>query len=71
MKKMFIGLALVATTATTGVTGCAYGGIAMNAAGDKVAVARNDGFLFGMLRKVFICQASAQGVSQCQSTEAP
>lgn len=63
-------LSLVLLTAALG-SGCGYGGIAMNAAGDKVAIARNDGFLFGALRKVFVCKASDNGVTQCAESEAP
>ncbi len=68
VKNRILGLAFVVGTM---LSGCAYGGIAMNAAGDKVAVARNDVFLFGLLRKVIICKASDQGVSNCSSSEAP
>jgi hypothetical protein len=38
---------------------------------DKVVIARNDGFLFGALRKVFVCKVTDAGVSACQSADSP
>jgi hypothetical protein len=64
MKKI-IGLVLLGIT----MAGCAYGGVA--ASGDKAVIARNDGFLFGILRKVFVCKISDAGVAACQSNESP
>ena len=49
--------------------GCAYGGIAT--AGDKVVVTRNDGLLFGLLRAVYVCDVTPQGVANCSTAEAP
>jgi hypothetical protein len=68
MKK---ALAIVlAVTALTGVVaGCAYSGV--GASGDKAVVARNDLFLYGILRKVFVCKVSDSGLQSCQSSEAP
>ncbi|MBN2493387.1 MAG: hypothetical protein JXR96_02250 [Deltaproteobacteria bacterium] len=49
--------------------GCAYGDVA--AVGDKVVMTRNDMFLFGALRKVFVCKVHDGGLSDCQTNEAP
>lgn len=50
--------------------GCSYGGIA--AVGkDKVVVVRNDMFLFGALRKAFVCKPTRKGLARCASHESP
>ncbi|MBN2493388.1 MAG: hypothetical protein JXR96_02255 [Deltaproteobacteria bacterium] len=49
--------------------GCAYGPIA--AVGDKVVITRQDSFLFGALRKAFVCKVADSGVSDCQTNESP
>ena len=67
MKKTIFALVLCATAA--GLSGCAYGGI--GAVGDKAVVTRNDGFLFGILRKVFVCKVTDTGLTSCQSADAP
>jgi hypothetical protein len=54
---------------TLAMTGCMYGGIA--ASGDSVVITRNDMFLAGLLRKVFVCQVTPGGVTQCMEAEAP
>jgi hypothetical protein len=68
MKK---GLAvLLATTALAGsLAGCAYSGVSVS--GDKAVVARNDGFLFGILRKVFVCKVTDGGLTSCQDNDSP
>jgi hypothetical protein len=68
MKK---GIAFVlASAALAGaLSGCAYGGV--GAAGEKAVVARNDGFLFGILRKVYVCKVTDGGLSHCQDSESP
>ncbi|PIE17681.1 MAG: hypothetical protein CSA65_07990 [Proteobacteria bacterium] len=69
MKNVFKGL-LVAAAVASSLGGCAYGG--MTTAGDKVVIARNDTFLFGALRKVFVCKVSDAGVTGCvDSAEKP
>ena len=65
MKKMMLVLGMFATLGT----GCAYGGLAT--VGDKVVVARNDLFLFGALRKVYVCDVGDSGLKDCTQTEAP
>ena len=49
--------------------GCAYGGVA--ASGDKAVVLRNDAFLFGALRKAFVCKIGDAGLEGCSAGEAP
>ncbi|WP_394844139.1 hypothetical protein LZC95_44685 [Pendulispora brunnea] len=67
MKK---GIALfLAVAALSSAAGCSYGGV--GAAGDKVVVARNDGFLFGILRKAYVCKVSDAGLTACQTSENP
>ena len=67
MKKMAAVAVLVAVGSALG--GCAYGGVAV--AGDKAVVARNDGFLFGILRKVSVCKVTDGGLTNCQSADSP
>lgn len=67
MKKAIFALILAATASSLG--GCAYAGI--GAVGDKAVVARNDGFLWGILRKVFVCKVTDTGLTSCQSADAP
>ena len=68
MKKIILG-AIAAGILATSATGCGYAGA--GASGDKVVVARNDGFLFGILRKVYVCKISDAGLSACNDSEAP
>ena len=68
MKKT-LGLVLLAAIAATTLGACSYGGVA--ASGDKVVVARNDGFLFGLLRKVYVCKITDAGVTNCQNSDTP
>ena len=51
------------------IMGCGYGGAA--ASGDKVVIARNDGFLFGALRTVFVCKITDKGLTACADNESP
>ncbi len=67
--KLSIALVLAASALGSALTGCSYGGIAT--AGDKVVITRNDGFLFGILRKVYVCKVADTGVTSCQEGEAP
>ncbi len=60
---------LLATALGLGMSACSYGGVAT--AGDAVVIARNDNFLFGLLRKVYVCKITPAGVSQCGSADAP
>lgn len=69
MKKGMIGVLAAAALLGPLCTGCAYSGVA--AAGDKAVVARNDGFLFGLLRKVSVCKVTDSGLTNCQDSESP
>ena len=62
--SVFAALALAVTSQA-----CAYGGA--GASGDKVVVLRNDAFLFGALRKAFVCKVTDGGLSNCAAAEAP
>jgi hypothetical protein len=64
-----IGLVLVLAIASTTAAGCGYSGIAT--VGDQVVITRNDGILFGLLRKVYVCDVTPMGVTNCQSSSAP
>jgi hypothetical protein len=48
---------------------CGYAGVAT--AGDAAVVARNDWFLFGLLRKVYVCKITPAGLTQCANAEEP
>jgi hypothetical protein len=65
--KLSIALVLAASAALS--QGCAYGSIAT--AGDKVVITRQDAFLFGALRKVFVCKVTDAGVANCASADSP
>ncbi len=69
MKKLTCFL-FAASVIASSASGCAYGAIA-TAGNDKVVITRQDGFLFGILRKVFVCKVADSGVSNCQANEAP
>jgi hypothetical protein len=66
--KFSIALVLAAAALSSG-TGCSYGSIATT--GDKVVITREDSFLFGALRKVFVCKVTDAGVANCNSAENP
>ena len=69
MKKGIVALVLAAA-ALSSAAGCSYGGVATVGA-DKVVIPRNDGFLFGALRKVYVCKVTDAGLSNCQAADAP
>ena len=71
MKKALASALLVGLVSTLGLGlgGCAYGGV--SASGDKAVVLRNDAFLFGILRKAFVCKITDAGVTSCNSNENP
>ncbi|HET9953635.1 MAG TPA: hypothetical protein VFQ61_03985 [Polyangiaceae bacterium] len=68
MKKT-LGLLLICSAAAGVLQGCAYAGVA--ASGERAVVARNDGFLFGILRKVYVCKISDAGLTACQDSDSP
>ncbi|MGD8861337.1 MAG: hypothetical protein PVI30_15115 [Myxococcales bacterium] len=63
-------LALVFGLALGGALGgCGYAGVAT--AGDAAVVVRNDWFLFGALRKVYVCKITPGGLTQCSAADNP
>jgi hypothetical protein len=68
MKAMAMVLAFGFLASAT--TGCAYGMIATSGA-DKVVITRQDSFLFGALRKVFVCKITDNGAASCAEAESP
>ncbi|WP_428261716.1 hypothetical protein [Haliangium sp.] len=67
--KKLAASAFLAAALGSSLGACAYGGVA--ASGDNVVVTRNDLFLFGLLRAVYVCQITPQGVTNCSAAEAP
>ncbi len=59
MKKLGTLVLLAATCG--GVFGCAYAGVA-TAPDGSVYIARNDLFLLGLLRKVYVCKPAGAGL---------
>ena len=50
--------------------GCQYTAPAVTQDG-HVVVLRNDGLLFGALRKAFVCKVTPSGLSSCAGAENP
>ncbi len=69
MKKA-LGLILAVATAAP-LSGCSYGMIATTQDGSKVVITRNDMFLYGALRKVFVCKVADGGAAGCAESESP
>ena len=51
------------------LSGCFYAGVATS--GDAAIIARNDAFLFGALRRVYVCRITPAGLTQCSTAETP
>ena len=70
-KRISAVALLVAALGGTGavVGGCAYGGVAAAPDG-SIVITRNDMFLFGLLRKVFVCKVAGSTLN-CAETAAP
>lgn len=66
MRSFAKSLAVLTVVGTLFGTGCAYGGVAA-VDSDTVVVLRNDGFLFGLLRKALVCDVGASGLQNCVS----
>ena len=49
---------------------CSYGGIA-TVKDSHVVITRNELFLFGALRQVFVCKVTAAGVTGCAAKDNP
>lgn len=62
---LLISLCLAGAT-----TGCAYGHT-LRVGKKKVMITKNDGFLFGLLRKVHVCDVTDDGVENCSEKENP
>lgn len=71
LKKLAAAGLLMMTLGGTGAVagGCAYAGVAAAPDG-TIIIARNDFFLAGLLRKVFICKANGAQLV-CSETTAP
>jgi hypothetical protein len=71
LKKLAVSALLIGTLGGVGVasSGCAYGGVA--ASGDWAVVTVNNGFLFGIMRKAYVCKISPEGLSNCSASESP
>jgi hypothetical protein len=68
MKKL-LGMILLAG-ALAPLAGCtSYAGAAIS--GDKAIIAKNNSFLFGVFRTVYVCKMADNGVSDCKSTDSP
>jgi hypothetical protein len=71
MKRVFSLLVLTAIVVSViSLTGCAYG-VATSVGKDYVVVLRQDAFLFGALRKAFVCKATTSGLTGCRDNENP
>ena len=68
MKKT-LGI-LLALGALSSLGACGYGA-ATTVGTDKVVVLRQDGFLFGALRKAFVCKVGDSGLTGCATQENP
>lgn len=68
MKRSILAVALAALMSA--LVGCAYGGITATSS-KQVVIPRNDHFLFGALRKVYVCTVGEMGLGNCRTAEAP
>ncbi len=66
--KLMVLTCLLASVVS--MTGCAYG-MATSVGKDYVVVLRQDGFLFGALRKAYVCKATTSGLTGCRNDESP
>jgi hypothetical protein len=70
MKKTVASVLAACAVAGALSMGCGYSGVS-GVGADKVVIARNDAFLFGILRKVFVCKVADSGVSACAEGDSP
>ena len=68
IKSAIAGAVLLGSVAGV-LGGCSYAGVA--ASGNNVVIAKNDLLLAGLLREVFVCQLTPQGLTNCSSLDAP
>lgn len=66
MKKLVAAAGLTIMTGLI-IAGCSYSGVAI--AGDKAVLPRNDDFLYGMLRKIYVCKITDEGLTECVAGE--
>ena len=66
-RTVFVVGALIGSAVSLGA--CSYGSLAT--VGERVVVPRNDGLLFGALRKVYVCNVTEAGLSNCVEGESP
>jgi len=69
-QKLSVGFFLFGAIAVVVLSSCAYGGVT-TVGKDHVVVLRNDGFLFGALRKAYVCKATPGGLENCRNSETP
>jgi hypothetical protein len=70
LKKLAVTALMIGTLGGIGAaSGCAYGGVA--ASGEWAVVTVNNGFLFGIMRKAYVCKISPEGLSNCAVSESP
>ena len=63
-------LVVMMSAMLVGATGCAYG-TALRVGKNRVLVLKNDGFLFGLLRKAHLCDVGAKGLTNCSEDQNP
>ena len=68
MKKLIVALSAIAILGTI-APACHYGDVAVD--NGKAVVVRQDDMLYGMLRRVFVCEVSDAGLANCASGENP
>lgn len=69
-RKVFLALFLTLAAFSAVGSGCYYGGVAaVNE--NTVVILRNDSFLFGLLREVYVCKVSDQGLVSCAVGTSP
>ncbi len=61
---------MLVLAALTALGGCSYAGVAATPDG-KAIVAVNNSLFFGVLRKVYVCQVTPGGLTQCGAGENP
>lgn len=67
MMRSLLG---VLVAGSLSLAACSYAPGGVSADGHTV-IAKNDGFLFGLLSKIFVCQVTPEGVKGCVAGEAP
>ena len=68
MFKSLMSAAAVTLLLAT-IAGCSY--VAPAVAGDKVVIAKNNAFLFGVLNTVYVCKITDKGLTACADNESP